>query len=164
MYKYANLEHTAVNDKVRGIYNIHPGVGHFWKEVEDWVAQGNVIEDFETPEEKLINAKEAKKRSIKALYADALIQPVTNQYGTFNGGEESAGAINSAVMLSDNNGETYTVITDIDNMEIKCNREQAVKIAADIGNVARQLFYKKQLKMRQIAAATTCAEVEAISW
>ena len=164
MYKYANPEHTAVNNKVRGMYNIHPGVGYLWKEVEDWVAQGNVIEDFETPEEKLISAKEVKKRSIKALYFDELIQPVTNQYGTFNGGEESASAINSAIMLSDNNGETYTVITDIDNMEIKCNREQAVKIAADIGNVARQLFYKKQLKMRQIAAATTCAEVEAITW
>lgn len=64
MYKYANPEHTFVNCKSKGEYGIHPGVWK-WAEVERWVAEGNTIEPFETPTEKLENAKKTKESAIR---------------------------------------------------------------------------------------------------
>lgn len=51
-YKFANPEHTFVNDLEEGIYGIHPGV-HLWKNVQDWLDDGNTIEDYQTEPEKL---------------------------------------------------------------------------------------------------------------
>ena len=64
-YKFANPEHTFVNDLERGMFGIHPGV-HLWAEVEDFLKAGGVIEAFETPTEALTKAtKEAEGALVK---------------------------------------------------------------------------------------------------
>lgn len=55
-YKYANLEHTSINDIEAGVFGIHPGV-YLWAEVNDYIKAGGVIEDFETQEESLTKAR-----------------------------------------------------------------------------------------------------------
>ena len=116
------------------------------------------------PTDKLRVNKESKKESIRDAYQAELKLPVTTALGTFNGGEESASAINGAISLSDFNSEEITIITDINNNEIKCNRGQAFSIAAAIGNVSRKLFYKKQSLFRAIDAAKASSEVDAVVW
>lgn len=62
-YKYANKEHTSVNDVEYGIYNIHPGV-YLWSDVEKYVNSGGVIEPFKTEQE---IKKEATQKKINEL-------------------------------------------------------------------------------------------------
>lgn len=50
-YKFADKEHTVINDLEKGLCGIHPGVWH-WKEYQEWLAEGNVTEPFETEADK----------------------------------------------------------------------------------------------------------------
>ena len=81
-YKYANAEGTAVDDTEKGIYGIHHGV-YLWREVEEWLDQGNTIEEFRTPEEQAaedarllnIQTKEAERQEARAY---AKLQAISN--------------------------------------------------------------------------------------
>lgn len=53
MYKFANKEKTAVNIPSKGIYGISPSNWQ-WEIYQNWLAEGNVTEEYKTDEE-LIN-------------------------------------------------------------------------------------------------------------
>lgn len=101
---------------------------------------------------------------VRGVYAESLREPVTCFMGTFNGGEGSAMAIQNAIALADLNGESTLIITDINNQEVLCTREQANAISAAIGNKCRELFLKKQSFMRDIATAETIEAVKSVVW
>lgn len=52
MYKFANKEKTQVNCKEKNLYGISPGTWR-WQEYQDWLAEGNVTEPYQTEEEEL---------------------------------------------------------------------------------------------------------------
>ena len=75
-YKFANPEHTFVNDLEKGMFGIHPQV-HLWAEVLAYVDGGGVIEDFETPEEKMEKALKETEQTLsqekKAIKTQGLL-------------------------------------------------------------------------------------------
>jgi hypothetical protein len=58
-YKFANKENTAVNDNEKNLMNITI-YSRFWQEYQDWLAEGNVTEPYQTIEEELNEALNKK--------------------------------------------------------------------------------------------------------
>lgn len=65
-YKYANPNKTAVNDQINGIWNITQ-YSSLWNDVQKWVDEGNVIEDYQTSEETLKISTNEANSNLKKL-------------------------------------------------------------------------------------------------
>jgi hypothetical protein len=90
-YKYASMANDAVNDTELGIIGIHRGL-YRWGDVEEWLALGNSIDPYETPEEQasrlLMAAKIEQDRSeIEAVKSSpqlkALVEMTPVQVGAW---------------------------------------------------------------------------------
>jgi len=58
-YKFANKENTTVNDNENNVMNITQHNWR-WQEYQDWLAEGNVTEPYQTEEEELNEALNQK--------------------------------------------------------------------------------------------------------
>lgn len=73
-YKYANNEHTAVNNLDTGESFISPGIWQ-WREYQTWVASGGITEPFDsrTQDEIAAEAKSAAEEAIRGEAAAKLL-------------------------------------------------------------------------------------------
>jgi hypothetical protein len=161
-YKYANPEHTAVNDLEKGNYNIRPGVW-MWKEVEEWVAQGNTIEDFETPTEALTKAKAEKEKEIAKEKQQAEDNGVTID-GVRYDVDSKALVMYLFIYIAckDNPSFTITNFKASEGTYITMNATVINKIYAAIVPFYSSIITKYKEDKTKIADATTVTQVAAI--
>ena len=86
--------------------------------------------------------------------------PVTIGEVTYNGGADSASAINGAVTLAQTLGETDVKIWDVDNVVATYTFDEALAISAQIAKAYRDAKLAKYDLVAQINACTTQEELD----
>ena len=105
-----------------------------------------------------------KQRKIDAIkettFADA---PITINDVTFNGGIESASAIQAAINLSTILGEESVALWDIHNQVRTFTIQEATNIALEIGKKYREVMYLRQHKIQEVLVSTTLEAINAVT-
>jgi hypothetical protein len=147
VYKFANVEHTIVNNLEAGHFGIH-NASWLWEDYQKWVDAGGITEPFMTVAEEMVDQKKRAEKVIRDTFAVNSEAPVevTIPEGTFtfNGGQDSAGYIQGATQLAQALSEPNVVITDINNVSITMDFSSAVIVATEIGKAFRTAFFVKQ--------------------
>lgn len=84
-------------------------------------------------------------QAIKDTFAAEANAPVEVEGIAYNGGEDSARAINDAVSLAGVLGETSCYIAGLDNVARDMSFPDALNVAAQIGKAWRTAYFKMQL-------------------
>ncbi len=96
-----------------------------------------------------------KEALIREAFAKASTAPVTVSVEegtfTFNGGQDSANAINGAVSLALELGESTVVLTDITNAPVILTPQSAAKVVTQIKVFYRRAFLKKQEELFELS-------------
>ena len=119
------------------------------------------------PSKQLEVSKEAKRDEIRAAFAAEEVQPIADPLGGahfWHGGYSSAEKLHNARTMAMESGLTEVTFYDTANAGHTLTLDQAKAVALTVGAKYQQDFAKKQSLMRQIDAATTRAEIDAISW
>ena len=92
MFKFANKENTAVNMPNKGVFNITPG-GQYWQEYQDWLAAGNVTEEYKTKKEQKEEAAGEKTveldTAVQAISSSSFFYTVDDVQYEFFGDEQT---------------------------------------------------------------------------
>lgn len=99
------------------------------------------------------------KQVVLDLYEATCLVPVVTPYGTFNGGEGSAGAIQGSVTLDQNFSRPKARLTDINNEEVELNYGDAAMVAALVGKAAQDQHFVKQERKRFIRDVESYSEL-----
>lgn len=131
--------------------------------------EGVLVTKAEQEAEAVLNqlntAKEAKRNAIRSAFNAASQLPVTLADGSvWNGGMDSALAIDGAVRMAENAGLTDLTLYDANNTAHAVSITDGKLIAAGVGAVYQSVFANKQAKMVAIEAAATLEEIEAVVW
>jgi hypothetical protein len=167
--KYAIIE----NEKVANIAKAESPLADNWVQADDSVKIGQLYSDgvFSGPLltlEDLENLREQRKNVIRKESEEAYEQPVTLPDGSvWNGGMDSALAIDGVVRLAENAGLTQISLYDSTNTERVVDIATGKSIAAAIGTEYQRLFGIKQACMVQLdgidlTSATAKDEIEAV--
>ena len=119
------------------------------------------------PSKQLEVAKDAKREKIRAAFAAEEVKPIPDPLGGshfWHGGYNSAEKLHNARTMAMESGLTEVTFYDTANTGHTLTLDQAKAVALTVGAKYQQDFAKKQSLMRQIEAATTEAEVDAVSW
>jgi hypothetical protein len=95
--------------------------------------------------------RDLDESDIRATFEVESEAPVVTPFGTFNGGQDSAGYIHGAVGLAQALGEPDVTITDLDNVAHTMSFTDAMTVAALVGQQFRTAFLKKQAALVEIA-------------
>lgn len=175
MYKYANVEQTAVCVPSKGIYGITPGV-YLWDEYQEWLADGGVTEPWKSGEELLEEARAAKIAEINSAFTLAEQQPVSVGGHKFKGGFESGLALDAARRMMIEHAATNPPagITTVDFFDIygatvtlplfSETEMDALDVCLTVGYAATFNSFKCSQLIAAVRAATTIEEVNAIKW
>ena len=105
-----------------------------------------------------------KINTIKSFYKAYAKEPVTVNTVTYNGGDSSASAIKGAIDLAQLNGEFDVTLWDIDNVLHKnISFMDALTIVQTIATQYRNRMFERCMKLAEANAATTQAELDAIT-
>jgi hypothetical protein len=120
---------------------------------------------FINPASTLPVAKSAQLVALATDFATASVTNVTDSNGViWSGGMSSALSIYGSVQLAAVGGATSVNLFDADNLPHVVTMEQGTAIAAAIGAAYQTVFARYQGYKAAVAAATTIAEVQAITW
>lgn len=120
---------------------------------------------IQNPPLTLDQAKAVQLANVAAAFAAASTLPVTDGAGlTWSGGFDSAQKIYGAAQLAQAGGATSLTIYDASNIGHSLTIAQATEVAAEVGVAYQTAFAKYQGLKVAIAAATTVAAVQAITW
>jgi hypothetical protein len=115
----------------------------------------------------LTEAQQYASSRIEAYRNDAIVQSVTSSAlgapHTYNAKEENRNFLNNLITLG--NGGKFTC-SDADGVKVRRphTHEQLLVLAHDIEAHISAQFDRYELKLSEIAAAATQAELEAITW
>lgn len=129
--------------------------------------QGMVVATAEqiNPPLTLAEAQAGKLSSIAVEFQAAANATVADSSGVeWSGGFESAQAIYGAAQLAQAGGAASVTVFDASNIGHDLTIAQATDVAAMVGAAYQVVFAKYQGLKVKIAASTTVAEVQAISW
>jgi|APLak6261663012_1056037.scaffolds.fasta_scaffold20511_2 hypothetical protein len=122
---------------------------------------------IDKPKQTLNELKDEKSSAIESDRNNAIVQSVTsNALGaphTYNAKEENRNFLNNLITLG--NGGKFTC-SDADGVKVRRphTHEQLLVLAHDIEAHISAQFDRYELKLSEIAAAATQAELEAITW
>jgi hypothetical protein len=120
---------------------------------------------FINPASVLPGAKSAQLATLAADFAAASVANVTDDNGvTWSGGMSSALSIYGAVQLAAVGSAASVTLFDAGNLPHAVTIEQGTAVAAAIGAAYQTVFAKYQGYKVAVAAATTVAEVQEITW
>lgn len=129
-----------------------------WKLTPD----GVVKTPFPAPS--LSDLKDAKYNEIRDAYNIAADMPVTALSATWNGGFDSAIKLDAAKRLSESAGASGVRFYDIDNVAHDLSFADALTVCIAVAVAYQTALGNKQTKFAAIKAATTKAQVNAITW
>lgn len=106
--------------------------------------------------------KTITKQTVRSLFNQAEVLPITINTVDYHGGYESASKLNNALMLAEKAGLTEVTFYDIHNTGHVLTLADAEAVTIQIAVDYQNKLGIKQNKMREIDACTTKAEVEAV--
>lgn len=110
-------------------------------------------------------AKSSQTAKIRSSYESASTAPVTDTNKiTWSGGQSSGTAIYLACQMAQQSGATDVTLWDASNTAHTMTIAEGLTVAATIGAAYQAAFQKWQTLRAQVEAATSVAEVEAITW
>lgn len=113
----------------------------------------------------LAQVKSAQLATIATDFQAASSTSVTDSTGnSWTGGFDSAQAIYGAAQLAQAGGAATVTIFDASNIGHALTIAEATAVAAAVGSAYQTAFAKYQALKVAIAAATTVAEAQAITW
>jgi hypothetical protein len=122
-------------------------------------------DQIQNPPITLAQARAAQLTILTANFAAASVANVTDSNGAiWSGGLQSALSIDGAARLAGAGGATTIEIFDASNAGHVLTIVQANIVSAAIGAAYQSVFVKYQGYKAAVAAATTVAEVQAITW
>lgn len=148
------VEHREIGPIPDGYTSLEPS------EFDEWDGSAWVTNNTE-----LINTARLKKASeIKSSFSESIATAVAANATTWNGGMDSALALDGAVRIAEQLGATTVTLFDSNNDEHVVDIATGKAITAAVGVDYQTKFAQKQQLMRAIASASTEAEIAAITW
>lgn len=135
--------------------------GAAWEQVADSAAPGPTLEQLKA--QKWVEMKEARRQ--------ALCAPLATPYGTFDADPDSRGNIIDTAHLMQTEAQAFAPgsnptedFTLADNTVVTLTASQMVEVALLLANQVKAAYARGRVVRAEIEAATTAAEVAAVTW
>lgn len=125
-------------------------------------ASGQLV--FDVAPVPMEDAAQTKRSEIRAAFAAVATAKVTALGVTWQGGFESAIKLDAARRLAEAAGAVTVDFYDADDVAHTLGMADATAVAIAVGAAYQSAFAKKKAAFRAIAAATSQADLDAITW